>query len=127
MPEESKDLVPLAKSAVAKAPRNKRELAKLYDRKFIEHAPDLLEDFYANIKKRVAAGDTKALQLLAEVLKLSKGQGVQVNVQQNNNNVTVNPTRDRQADAIIKRLEDRDFLNKKAAAASVVDAEFTDV
>lgn len=125
MPEESKELVPV-ENKVIRMPRNKKELARLYDRKFMEHAPVLLEETFLSLIKEVKKGDPNAIKTAAEILKLTKGQGgVQVNVQQNNNHVTVNPTRDRTAEAIVRRLEARKALDRKAA--ETVDAEFTNL
>lgn len=100
-----------------------KQLAKLSQDTYRKHAPALLDAFYAKLLEGINRGDEKMLSLGAKVLKLAQSDGVQVNVQQNNVQIA-GSSRDRTAEAIIRRLEQRKFAQKQAETA--IDAEFSE-
>ena len=103
--------------------RNDKELANFYRKIHRENAPAMLEALYQQITNRIMAGDAQAMSLAAKILKLAQGDGVTVNVQQNNNVTQAAPARDRYAESIIRRLDARDHVKPKDDA---IDAEFVD-
>lgn len=125
---ESKELVKAESAVPSKPVRNSRELAKLKKRLELQYHPQILESFLMQLLEGVKGGDEKKMGLAAKVLKLIQSEGgMSVSVQQNNNQVNVSPTRDRTAEAIIRRLEERKFAARKESEPEPIDAYFEDV
>jgi hypothetical protein len=128
LPQPGSPAEPPAKAEKKRIARLKKEASRKVELMKVEITPELAQSFFASLKRGCDRGDPNAMKLAAAALNIVQNEkGVQVNVQQNNMQV-VGGNKNRSAESIIRRLEEREFIQESAKkpASDIQDAEFED-
>lgn len=121
------ELAPVEEKAVSKTP-SRAQIEKLKDQKARENAPEILDKFYSAVKKRLDAGDSSIIPLVAKMLGAVQDKPL-VSV---NNNTQVNVSsggkfRDRGFENVVRTLDERDQREREAREGrQVIDVRTVD-
>ena len=124
-PETALVVSPKKKLIIKKPKRIKAgDLDRVARKMMLQVTPAVLEEFWLAVHKKIQAGDTRVLELVADMYKYAaKGGGVMVNVQQNN--VAKDSAQVKSMEELVRMLEDRDRQREKTRQmeAEVIDVE----
>lgn len=114
-------LVPLPQSSVKVTRRN---LVKIQEQKYMENIDQMLDEFYNALRVQLRKGNSKAIDIAAQIVGLAKSGGVSIVnniVQQNSNRIQAAGEGESRASfaSIVRRLDARD----KEAASPVIDVK----
>ena len=124
MPKPSEQAAPpVPLSTALTKPIKKSQLQRLKDRKYLEHVEPLLDGFYKVLIDKVRRGDIKAIQIVAQMEQMVKGNGVTVNnnINQNNlNHASQEREQTRSFASLVRKLDSRDGKEQEIMDAEIV-------